>query len=238
MEEQSFQELELTRIGRCPFQMRRKFDIKELIQSVAAKGVLEPILVRPVEPYQESGDFPTAGNMVEYQLVAGERRFRARCEVAVRNGGIEAARIPAMVRVLSDDDAFDIATIENLHRQDLNELEEAEGFKAFAAVRKVLLDPGFQGRGAVAAYLGADLQRDYRLNKDYLEKKTIAEIHALAQWFGLWRRDSAQVFLTDVLKKKPGQFHTCKKDELIRIILESGMDLAGVVPGEILGKAK
>ncbi len=131
MEAQSFQELELTRIGRCPFQARKTFDIEDLVPSVRARGVIEPILVRPVEPYRQEGEFPTAGNIVDHQLVAGERRFRAMCQVAFENGSVEAARIPAMVRVLIDDDAFDIATIENLHRRDLNELEEAEGFKSY-----------------------------------------------------------------------------------------------------------
>lgn len=567
MEQQQFMEIELTRIGRCPWQPRRHFDpdrMAELVKSIEQKGVLEPILVRPIsEPYRQEGEFPTAGNLVDHQLVAGERRFRAACAVAFAQGGGIDARIPAMVRELTDEEAFDVMTVENLQREDLSPLEEAESFRAYverhgtAAVedlaervgvsakyirrrlqlmvlpervleawgkgeigygyleqlarlrspqaieklfdeimeeqgafgeimsvkdlkaeidrmapslksalfhtksigcgkcpqnseiqrrelgidqelkgahcldpecfrqktaaflretwaqgdlraahktngfrfrdefeygqfemwygkekpskeclgcqsfvslvdvdgslhypkvcigekgcfrsrktqqaqgeepggapgkrqeaapraawhgnyfrdqfyreqivsraaeltpghpewdrltliamvhaaprlcrilfkkktpwesddriaqaaialtsrdevmamlgdmtRELLSAPDFGGKKEVAEYLGADLARDYRLTQEYLEKKTVAEIHALAQEFGLWKRSSAQVYLTDVLKKKPGQFHTCRKEELVRLILDSGMDLSGVVPKEILGKGK
>lgn len=136
MEAQVFQEIRLEDIGRCPWQPRKRFDgpkFDELVRSVAEKGVLDPILVRPLgEAVKEKSEgFPTEGKRVSFQLVAGERRFRAAWSVAVQNGGSKKATIPAMVRPLTDDEAFDIMTIENLHREDLSELEEAENFKAY-----------------------------------------------------------------------------------------------------------
>jgi len=85
----------------------------------------------------------------------------------------------------------------------------------------------------VAPWLGAVLEQDFRLTKEYLDKKTISDIHAIAEEFGLWERKEAKAFLYEVLLKKRGAFKSCKKDELVRILLESGMDLRGVVPKEI-----
>lgn len=93
--------------------------MEELTASVKAKGVIEPVLVRMV-----TGEVP-------YELVAGERRWRAASAVASENGGPENYRIPALVRSLTDDDAFDLMMVENLQREDLNELEEAEGFETY-----------------------------------------------------------------------------------------------------------
>ena len=72
------------------------------------------------------------------------------------------------------------------------------------------------------------------MDKEYLDKKTVAEIHALAQEFGLWKDPKCEAFLYETLGKKRGKFESCKKGELVRIILESGVDLAGKVPAEIL----
>jgi ParB/RepB/Spo0J family partition protein len=120
METQTFQEIVLSKITPNPMNPRKTFagpKFDELTDSIRQKGVIEPILVRPVKK--------------GFEIVAGERRFRASCRIAKENGGIDYHTIPAMVRELSDDDAFDIMTIENLQREDLNELEEAEGFKLY-----------------------------------------------------------------------------------------------------------
>lgn len=123
MEKQSYQEILLNDIRPSPFNPRKRFDgpkMVELIVSVKAQGVIEPVLVRPVE-----------GPETPFELVAGERRWRAALAAAETNGGTTDARIPALVRELTDDQAFDLMTIENLQREDLNELEEAEGFAAY-----------------------------------------------------------------------------------------------------------
>jgi len=91
-------------------QPRKRFDeqaIAELAASIAEKGVLQPLLVRPVA----SG----------YEIVAGERRYRAAQQAGLTN-------VPAVVRDLSDRQALEIAIIENLQREDLDDLEEAQAF--------------------------------------------------------------------------------------------------------------
>lgn len=95
-----------------PYQPRRHFDsasITELGESIKKYGVIQPISVRKIP------------NSFDYELVAGERRLRACIEI-----GME--RIPAIVVKINDNDSAVIALIENLQRQDLNFLEEAEAY--------------------------------------------------------------------------------------------------------------
>ena len=104
--------IESLRPGRL--QPRRTFSqtaIEELAQSMRERGVLQPILVRP-EPEQ-------AGR---FEIIAGERRWRA-----AQAAGLH--EIPAIVRALNDQEALEAALVENLQRQDLNPLEEAEGYR-------------------------------------------------------------------------------------------------------------
>lgn len=104
--------IELVRPGR--YQPRRNFDPEEmesLIASIREKGILQPLLVRR--------DPEIAG---EYELVAGERRWRA-----AQAAGLH--EVPVVVRDLADRDALEIALIENVQRQDLTPLEEAEGYR-------------------------------------------------------------------------------------------------------------
>ncbi len=94
-------------------QPRKTFDevaLQELADSITQHGVLQPLLVRPM---------PAGG----YQLVAGERRWRAS-----RMAGLK--EVPVIVKELSDTQAMEIAIIENLQREDLNPIEEAEGLQA------------------------------------------------------------------------------------------------------------
>lgn len=84
--------------------------LRELADSIAAHGVLQPLLVRPL---------PEGG----YQLVAGERRWRAS-----RMAGL--FEVPVIIRELSDPEAMQISMIENLQRENLNPVEEALGYKA------------------------------------------------------------------------------------------------------------
>lgn len=103
--------LRLSDIVVNPTQPRRHFDpeaLSELTDSVRARGVLQPILVRP-----------TSGG--RYEIVAGERRWRAAQAAQLHE-------IPAVIRELDDRAAFEIALIENVQRSDLNAIEEAEGY--------------------------------------------------------------------------------------------------------------
>ena len=96
------------------FQPRRKFDeasIAELTQSVKEKGVLQPLLVR------RHPERPNA-----YEIIAGERRWRS-----AQAAGLH--EVPVVVRDLTDREALELSIIENVQRQDLTPLEEAEGYR-------------------------------------------------------------------------------------------------------------
>ncbi|HWI76491.1 MAG TPA: ParB/RepB/Spo0J family partition protein [Sphingomicrobium sp.] len=104
-------EIEIGRIRPNPAQPRVHFDeesIAELADSIAERGILQPVLLRP------DGE--------NFQLVAGERRWRAAQRARLHT-------IPAIVRDIDDSTSAEIALIENVQRQDLNAIEEAEGYK-------------------------------------------------------------------------------------------------------------
>jgi ParB family transcriptional regulator, chromosome partitioning protein len=108
----ALQSLALERIGPGRYQPRTRMDeasLAELAESIKAQGVMQPILVRPIDGGR-------------YEIVAGERRWRA----AERAGLKE---IPALVRVVPDQTALALSLIENIQREDLNPLEEAQGIK-------------------------------------------------------------------------------------------------------------
>ncbi len=93
-------------------QPRKEFDpaaLAELADSIAAVGVIQPLIVRPI----------VGGG---YQIVAGERRWRA-----AQSAGL--TEVPVVIRDLSDKEVDEIALIENLQREDLNPVEEAEGYR-------------------------------------------------------------------------------------------------------------
>lgn len=108
---QGVSEIKVGLITANPFQPRKHFDeekLEQLADSIKQHGVLEPIIVRPYD--------------VGYQIVVGERRWRA-CSLA----GVPT--VPAIVRDLTDREMTEIALIENLQREDLNAIEEAEGYQ-------------------------------------------------------------------------------------------------------------
>jgi ParB family chromosome partitioning protein len=104
--------LALDRIGAGRYQPRTRMDeaaLAELAESIKAQGVMQPILVRPIDGGR-------------YEIVAGERRWRA-----AQRAGLK--EIPALVRVVPDQTALALSLIENIQREDLNPLEEAQGLK-------------------------------------------------------------------------------------------------------------
>lgn len=111
---QEFLRIPVEQIRTSPFQPRRTFspdELRELIDSVREKGILQPLLVRP-----------TAEG---YELVAGERRLRA-----AQAAGLET--VPAVVRKLSDRETLEATIVENVQRTDLNAIELAEGLHRLA----------------------------------------------------------------------------------------------------------
>src|SRR5271168_241507 len=105
-------EIAVERTDRNPFQTRTRFDeqqLEELATSIAATGVVQPILVRPLPGER-------------FQLIAGERRW-----LASQKAG--KATIPAIVRAVSDEPAMQLTIVENLQRSDLNPMEQARAFE-------------------------------------------------------------------------------------------------------------
>lgn len=105
--------LSVDRISPNPDQPRRDFDpaaLQELADSIRAKGIIQPLVVRPMN----------GGS--DYQIVAGERRWRA-AQIA------QLHEVPVVVRHFSDQEVIEIAIIENIQRADLNAVEEALGFR-------------------------------------------------------------------------------------------------------------
>ena len=96
-----------------PFQPRRHFaeaELEGLAQSIREKGIVQPLLVRPV-----------ADAAADFELIAGERRWRAAQRVGLHE-------VPVVIRPFSDAEAIEIALVENLQREDLSALEEAEAY--------------------------------------------------------------------------------------------------------------
>jgi ParB family transcriptional regulator, chromosome partitioning protein len=96
------------------FQPRRRFDdeaIKGLAESIRERGVVQPLMVRQVE-----------GERNVYEIIAGERRWRAAQQAGLHE-------VPVIVRTFSDREAMEVGLIENVQREDLSPLEEAEGYR-------------------------------------------------------------------------------------------------------------
>ena len=107
-------QIPLVQIGANPDQPRKTFsdaELAELAASIREKGVLQPILLRAV-----------SGRPYMYEIVAGERRYRAS-----KLAGL--AEIPALVKTLSPENAMEIALIENVQRENLNAIEESDAYK-------------------------------------------------------------------------------------------------------------
>jgi ParB family chromosome partitioning protein len=134
-----------------PFQPREQFDeegLEELTASIREMGVLTPLLVRR----KKTG--------TGYQLVAGERRFRASQRAGLK-------KVPVLIRDLSDQESLEIALVENLQRRDLNVIEEAEGYQKlaedFGLTQEAIATRVGKGRATVANALRLlTLSRDVR----------------------------------------------------------------------------
>ena len=128
-EESVFQEIDISHIVPNPYQPREHFDEETLVSlaaSIAEVGVVQPVIVRKA--------------LGGYEIIAGERRWRAAQRAGLRN-------VPALVRDADDKGALEAAVVENVHRQDLNALEEA------AAYRQLMEDFGLTQED-VAARVG------------------------------------------------------------------------------------
>ncbi len=122
-------ELELAEISVNRRQPRRTFpddELQELAASIKALGVVQPVVVRPLHAETPSEPGKTlASGRVRFELIAGERRLRA-----AKLAGLE--RIPALVRPADEIASLEIALAENVAREDLNAIEEAQAYAALA----------------------------------------------------------------------------------------------------------
>ncbi len=111
----------MDQLTRNPDQPRRYFDSKlleELSESIRHKGVLQPVLVRPLPEGLKAG-----GSKVAYQIIAGERRWQAALKA-----GLDT--MPVFIREITDREALEIGVVENVHRADLNPMEEALAYRS------------------------------------------------------------------------------------------------------------
>lgn len=122
-----------------PFQPRGAIDpvaLADLVDSIRARGILQPLLARP---------HPSMNG--RYQIIAGERRWRASQEAGLHE-------VPVLVRDLTDVETMAAALVENLQRQDLNAIEEAEGYKRlideFAMTQEILAESVGKSRSHIA----------------------------------------------------------------------------------------
>lgn len=192
-------EVPLSRIRPNPLQPRRQFDeaeLEALAASVAEHGVLLPVLVTQT--------------LDGYQLVAGERRFRA-----AQLAGLE--RIPVVIRQVAERDQLELALVENLQRQDLNPIEEASAF------RQLIDDFGLTQEG-VAARVGRArstvantlrlLDLDEPLQQLIIDRR-LTEGHARAIG-GLPREQQARI--ADIVVER--DLSTRETEELVRRLRE------------------
>ena len=147
------------------FQPRRVFNeesLEDLVKSIQNKGVLQPLLVRSI---------PMGG----YEIIAGERRFRAS-----QKAGLQ--QIPVIIKDFNDKDALEVALIENLQREDLNPLEEAEAYIRLLKEYKYTQENLAEVLGKSRSYI-ANMMRLVELPekvKELLESKQLTAGHARA----------------------------------------------------------
>lgn len=164
VEGQRLEEIPVKEIRPNPRQPRKRFDdesIQQMARSIETFGVVQPVVVRTVG--------------TDFELVAGERRWRA-----AREAGLE--RIPAIVKQTTETDSLEMALIENLHRSDLNSIEEANAFQQllddFAITHEELSRRVGKSRAAISNTIRL-LQLPARIQKEIVDGR-ISTGHARA----------------------------------------------------------
>jgi len=135
----SLREISIDAISPNPYQARTTWneqELTELAESIKVNGIIQPIIVRPVGP--------------AYQLIAGERRFRAARLACLRT-------IPALVRQATDEELLELALVENIHRTDLNPVERAKAYQnylsTFSLTQAEAAERLGEDRSVIANYL-------------------------------------------------------------------------------------
>ena len=165
-------------------QPRNYFDDKklnELMNSIKEHGVLQPVVVQKVD----SG----------FELIVGERRWRASKKLGLK-------KIPAVIREVNDTQSLEIAIIENIHRQDLNPIEEAEAYarlsNEFALTQEMVAEKVGKSRAAVANILRL-LKLSRNIKEDLISEK-ISMGHARAL-LGLEESKQMETLRNEIVKQ-------------------------------------
>ena len=199
-------ELLIDEISPNRFQPRKYFDddkLEELVTSIRENGILQPVVVQK----SETG----------YELVAGERRWRASKKAGLK-------KIPAMIREVSDTKALELAIIENIHRQDLNPIEEAEAYKRlaeeFSLTQEMIAKKVGKSRAAIANILRVlNLSRNIQEN---LISGKLSMGHARAL-LGLDNTGQMEAMCQEILKQgltvrqTESKVNRLKKPEILKL---------------------
>ena len=199
-------ELLIDEISPNRFQPRKYFDddkLEELVTSISENGILQPVVVQK----SDTG----------YELVAGERRWRASKKAGLK-------KIPAMIREVSDTKALELAIIENIHRQDLNPIEEAEAYKRlaedFSLTQEMIAEKVGKSRAAIANILRLlNLSRNIQEN---LISGKLSMGHARAL-LGLENNGQMHVMCQEILKQgltvrqTESKVNRLKKPEMLKL---------------------
>jgi ParB family transcriptional regulator, chromosome partitioning protein len=166
------------------FQPRKYFEddkLEELVTSISENGILQPVVVQKA--------------VNGYELIVGERRWRASKKVGLK-------KIPAVIREVSDAQALELAIIENIHRQDLNPIEEAEAYARlannFALTQEMIAKKVGKSRTAVANILRL-LKLPRSIKEDIISGK-LSMGHARAL-LGLEEARQAQALCKEIFKE-------------------------------------
>jgi ParB family chromosome partitioning protein len=177
-------ELLIDEISPNRFQPRKYFDddkLEELVKSISENGILQPVVVQK--------------SVNGYELVVGERRWRASKKAGLK-------KIPAVIREVSDAQALELAIIENIHRQDLNPIEEAEAYARladnFALTQEMIAKKVGKSRTAVANILRL-LKLPRSIKEDMISGK-LSMGHARAL-LGLEETRQAQALCKEIFKE-------------------------------------
>jgi ParB family chromosome partitioning protein len=218
--ESNLKELPVDLLSRGRFQPRidmREETLTELADSIRAQGVVQPIVVRPI------GD--TADGQTRYEIVAGERRWRA-----AQLAGLD--RVPAVIRDIPDEAAVAVALIENIQRENLNPIEEARSLSTliedFGMTHAEAADAVGRSRAAVSNLLRLlDLPAAVR---ELLESRALSMGHARA----LLAIEARELLLELAQRVVREGWSVRETERAVRKIVDSG----GAAPGGRGSKAR
>lgn len=185
--------IEVVKIKPNPYQPRKEFpksELKNLADSIKEFGVLQPLIVIKIE--KESA----MGTRIDYQLIAGERRWRA-----AKMAGLDS--IPVIVRSADDQKNLEVSLVENIQREDLNALERAQAFQKliddFNLTQREIAERMGKSRESVANTLRLlELSPDI---KKYLSQSKITEGHARAL-IGIENKSERDTLLKKILDEQ------------------------------------